>query len=356
MIALPPQSEMDTAFGASDASYDGIFFVAVTTTGIFCRPSCPARKPLPRNVRYFATAREALFAGFRPCKRCRPMETVGRPPSWVLDLLARVEEGSGGRLKDADLKALGHDPARVRRTFQRHYGMTFQAYCRSRRLGRALEQIRRGADLDEVVLDHGFESHSGFREAFGKIFGRPPGKARSTGCIVVAWIETPLGPMVAGASADAICLLEFTDRRMLEAQLRTLQARFKCAAVPGWNRHIARLQEEMGQYFAGALRRFSVPILAPGTPFQQRVWEELLRIPYGETIAYEALAGAVGSPGACRAVGTANGLNRIAIVIPCHRVVNKNGKLGGYGGGLWRKQRLLDLERGQGPLTGLGAG
>ncbi|MGA9753338.1 MAG: trifunctional transcriptional activator/DNA repair protein Ada/methylated-DNA--[protein]-cysteine S-methyltransferase [Acidobacteriota bacterium] len=354
MIVLPPQTEMDTAFGASDASYDGIFFVAVTTTGIFCRPSCPARKPLPRNVRYFATAREALFAGFRPCKRCRPLETDGRPPEWVRDLMARVDGDPETRLKDADLRSLGHDPAQVRRTFQKHYAMTFQAYCRSRRLGRAFEQIRKGADLDDVALGHGFGSHSGFRDAFARTFGRPPGKARAADCIVAAWIETPLGPMVAGATGDAVCLLEFTDRRMLEAQLRTLQARFKCAAVPGWNRHIAQLQEEMGQYFAGALRRFTVPLRAPGTPFQQRVWDELLRIPYGETLSYEALAQAVGSPGACRAVGTANGLNRIAIVIPCHRVVNKNGKLGGYGGGLWRKQRLLDLERGQEPLAGLG--
>jgi AraC family transcriptional regulator of adaptative response/methylated-DNA-[protein]-cysteine methyltransferase len=347
MTVLPPMTEMELAFAAGDTSYDGVFFAAVTTTGIFCRPSCPARKPLPKNVRYFATAREALFAGFRPCKRCRPMETDGQPPQWVKELLSRVEENPTARLRDSSLRAMGHDPARVRRYFRKHYGMTFQAYCRGRRLGRSLEQIRRGADLDEVVLGHGFDSHSGFRDAFVRTFGRPPGKSREADCILAAWVESPLGPLVAGATSEGICLLEFTDRRMLEAQFKTLRRRFGCAVVPGSNAHLKKLQEELDGYFAGFLTTFSVPLVYPGTPFQRRVWQQLLRIPYGETRSYEDLARLVGSPGACRAVGTANGMNRIAILIPCHRVVNKNGELGGYGGGLWRKRKLLDMERGQ---------
>ena len=132
---------------------------------------------------------------------------------------------------------------------------------------------------------------------------------------------------------------------MLETQFRTLKKVFSCAIVPGENVHLKKLKKELEKYFAGELKQFSVPLVYPGTPFQERVWNELLRIPYGETRSYEDLARRVGSADAQRAVGNANGLNRIAIVIPCHRVVNKDGKLGGYGGGLWRKQHLLDFER-----------
>jgi AraC family transcriptional regulator of adaptative response/methylated-DNA-[protein]-cysteine methyltransferase len=345
MNTLPPLQEMERAVTTSDASYDGIFFVAVRTTGIFCRPSCPARKPLPRNQEYYATAKEALFAGYRPCKRCRPLDTEGRPPDWVERLLAAVERDPAARWRDADLRTLAIDPARARRYFREKYGMTFQAYCRGRRMGEALQQIRRGVALDDVALGHGYESHSGFREAFARTFGQPPGRSRQAGCIVTAWVESPLGPLLVGATEEGICLLEFTDRRALETQFATLRRRFACAIVPGKQAHIDQLQEELAQYFAGTRTQFDVPVIYPGSPFQHAVWEQLLRIPYGETRSYEDVARALGAVGAQRAVGRANGQNRVAILIPCHRVVNKDGRLGGYGGGLWRKQFLLDLEQ-----------
>jgi AraC family transcriptional regulator of adaptative response/methylated-DNA-[protein]-cysteine methyltransferase len=349
MKHLPSVQEMERAVNTSDASYDGIFFVAVRTTGIFCRPSCPARKPLPRNREYFATAGEALFAGYRPCKRCRPLDTDGRPPTWVAHLLAEVERAPATRWRDADLRALGVDPARARRYFREHYGMTFQAYCRGRRMGEALQQIRRGVELDDVALGYGYESHSGFREAFARTFGQPPGRSRQAGCIVTAWLESPLGPLVIATTAEGICLLEFTDRRALETQFATLRQRFACAIVPGQHAYIDQLKDELGAYFAGTRREFQVPIVYPGSPFQRAVWEQLLRIPYGQTRSYEQVACAVGAAGAQRAVGRANGQNRLAILIPCHRVVNKDGRLGGYGGGLWRKQFLLELEQRSAP-------
>jgi AraC family transcriptional regulator of adaptative response/methylated-DNA-[protein]-cysteine methyltransferase len=344
MNSMPAPNEMQRAYINKDASYDGIFFLGVRTTGIFCRPSCPARKPLPKNVDYFANVRDAMFAGYRPCKRCRPLETNGKPPEWVvraLSLVGATEE----RLKDSTLRASGIDPYRIRRFFQKQYGMTFQAYCRARRMGAALEQLRRGATLDDVTLGNGYESYSGFRDAFSRTFGRPPGTSRTADCIVVSWLESPLGPLVAAASNHGICLLEFTDRRMLETQFRMLKKLFGCSIVPGENAHLKTLKNQLEQYFAGRLKQFSVPVVCPGTPFQERVWKELQRIPFGETRSYEDLARRIGAENAHRAVGTANGRNRIAIVIPCHRVVNKDGKLGGYGGGLWRKQHLLDLER-----------
>jgi AraC family transcriptional regulator, regulatory protein of adaptative response / methylated-DNA-[protein]-cysteine methyltransferase len=344
MNTIPAIKEMQSAYMRKDASYDGVFYLGVRTTGIFCRPSCPARKPLPQNVDYFSNVREAMFAGYRPCKRCRPLDTNGRPPEWVGQALSLVN-ASEERVTDSVLRASGIDPSRVRRFFLKNYGMTFQAYCRARRMGKALDQLRRGATLDDVTLGNGYESYSGFRDAFSRTFGRPPGTGRNVDCIVVSWLESPLGPLVAAATNNGICLLEFTDRRMLETQFRTLNKLFSCAIIPGENEHLKMLKGELEKYFAGRLKQFSVPLVFPGTPFQLRVWKELLRIPYGQTRSYEEMACIMGCEKAVRAVGTANGRNRIAIVIPCHRVVNKDGKLGGYGGGLWRKQHLIDLER-----------
>lgn len=341
-------TEMQQAYLKRDATYNGVFFLGVRTTAIFCRPTCPARKPLPKNVEYFPTAKAALFAGYRPCKRCRPLASDDQP-EWASDLLADVDQHPSKRIRDADLRARGIDPATVRRYFLRQYGMTFQAYTRARRLAGALHRIREGAALDSAVFDSGYDSHSGFRDAFAKTFGTSPGESHNGACVMLAWMRSPLGPLVAGATHEGICLLEFTDRRMLEAQMTTVRRLFPGPVVPGENRHLTVLKNELVDYFAGKLRRFSVPLVYPGTPFQHLVWRQLLAIPHGETRSYEQVAAAIGQPKAVRAVGRANGLNRIAIVIPCHRVVNKDGQLGGYGGGLRRKQFLLDLER-----TGVG--
>lgn len=345
MNTLPSTQEMERAFRQRDATYDGIFYLAVRTTGVFCRPSCPARKPLAKNVEFFATVREALEAGYRPCKRCRPLHTDGQPPEWVERLLTTLEQNPEARLTDADLRRMQIDPARARRHFRKHYGLTFQAYARGRRLGQALGQIRRGADLDDVALGNGYESHSGFREAFAQTFGRPPGQSRQADCVVTNWIESPLGPLVLAATTAGICLLEFSDPQRIEKQFEALRRYFGRAIVPGSTPHLEALEAELARYFAGTLQRFSVPLVYHGTPFQEKVWAALKQIPYGETRAYEDIAQSIGAPRAARAVGSANGLNRIAIVIPCHRVVNKNGELGGYGGGLWRKRILLDLEQ-----------
>jgi AraC family transcriptional regulator of adaptative response/methylated-DNA-[protein]-cysteine methyltransferase len=344
MNTMPPIVEMERAYLERDASYNGVFFVAVRTTAIFCRPTCPARKPQPKNVEYFPSARDALFAGYRPCKRCRPLAPDDRP-EWVSKLLADVESDPISRITEAELKKRGIDPATARRYFLAQFGMTFQAFTRARRLAGALTRIREGDELDSVVFDSGYDSHSGFRDAFTRLFGKTPGRGREGECVFVSWVRSPLGPLVAGATTDGVCLLEFTDRRMLEAQFTTVRRLFKGPIVPGSNRHLELLEHELDEYFAGTLKKFSVPLVYPGSPFQRRVWRELLDIPHGETRSYEDIATAIRKPKAVRAVGHANGLNRIAIVIPCHRVINKDGKLGGYGGGLRRKEFLLALER-----------
>jgi AraC family transcriptional regulator of adaptative response/methylated-DNA-[protein]-cysteine methyltransferase len=353
MMLLPPRRELLQAVDQKNADYDGVFFVAVKTTGIFCRPSCPARA-LPVNVEFFGSIKECLFAGYRPCKRCRPLETNGTPPAWVATLMERVQSTPDSRLRTEDLRDLGVTPERARRWFQQHYGMSFAAWCRGHRLSGALSQLRQGANLDDAVFDSGYESHSGFREAFSRAFGDAPGRARNGGSqIVMAMIESPLGPLLAGASDVGICLLEYTDRRMLEANLAALRKRFDCPVVPGEHKWLAQLRRELAEYFDGKRSGFAVPLVFGGTPFQNKVWRELCRIPYGETISYDDQARRIGQPTAQRAVARANGMNRVSILIPCHRVIGKDGSLTGYGGGLWRKRLLLQLEQGRGvPVPG----
>ena len=338
--------EMERAFQSGDASYLGVFFVGVRTTGIFCLPTCtPPRKPKPENCEYFASVRDVVFAGYRPCKLCRPTELGGAPPEWVAQLIERVESEPDARLKAADLRALNISPERARRWFMENHGLSFTAWCRARRLSAAFTEIREGGKLDDVVLSHGYESHSGFRDAFTRTFGEAPGRSREGACLFNTMIETPSGRVLAAANDTGIVMFEFTDRRMLEHHFEVLRRRFKCPLLPGEHAHFDTLRREIADYFGGTRRDFTVPLAPRGTAFQERVWAELRRIPYARTISYETLATAIGQPTATRAVALANGSNRLAILIPCHRVIGKDGSLTGYGGGLWRKRLLLELER-----------
>ena len=246
---------------------------AVRTTNVFCRPACPAPSPRAENVERFATTREAMFAGYRPCLRCRPLETAGLQPT------------------DAELRRAD----RLRPLL---------------RAARVTRRLRSGASA-----------------------------------VVVTMLRSPLGTLLAGVTDDGICLLEFTDRPMLPTQLDTLSRRLRRPVVAGHHPWLDRLAEQLDDYFGGRREAFDLPLVAPGTPFQERVWAALRQIPAGGTLSYEGLAAIAGRPGAQRAAGTANGANRIAVVIPCHRVVRKSGEIGNYGGGSWRKAWLLDHER-----------
>ena len=346
---LPPEATMQQAVRERDRSFEGVFWLGVTTTGILCRPGCPARTPKPENLRFFPSVAEGLSAGFRPCKRCRPMERAGEAPEWVRPLLAEVEEDPSRRWKDADLRTAGFDPVRVRRWFQSQHGMTFHGYLRARRLGLALGSIGRGEDLMHAGFDAGYESVSGFREAFEKLFQLTPGRARSTRALLVQPLATPLGTMLAAASEDELVFLEFHDRRAMETQVQVLARRMQAHFLPGDNAVLQQTKRELDEYFAGSRTDFDVPIAWPGSDWERAVWKQLLAIPYGETCSYAQIAKALGRPGASRAVGTANGRNRLAIILPCHRVVRADGSLSGYGGGVWRKQALLDHERAHSP-------
>jgi len=327
-----------------DRSYDGVFVVGVRTTGIFCRPGCGAKKPLERNVEFFPDAGRALHAGYRPCRRCRPMDNGHAPPHWVSAVLEHAERHQGRRLTAADLRIIGVEPARAARYFKAHYGMTFQAYHRARRIGRALAMMRKGSNVTSAGASSGYGSSSGFRDAFTDVFGVAPANAAAARVLYAREIQTPLGPMLAAAGDRGLALLEFVDRRALESQIDILRRRTAAGVVPGTHRHLDAAERELRGYFAGTLKAFTVPLDAPGTPFQQRVWDALGEIPYGRTMSYAEVARAIGSPAAVRAVARANGDNRIAILIPCHRVIGSDGTLTGYGGGLDRKRRLLEIE------------
>lgn len=342
---LPSRSEMLRAALARDATYDGLFYMAVRTTGIFCRPSCSARKPRPENVEFFATAKEALASGYRPCLRCRPLEAPGRAPDAIRRLLDELEEDPMRRLRDGDLRARGLDPSWVRRWFKTHHGMTFHAYQRGRRMARALHELSDGAPVAHAAFDNGYESLSGFQEALRSFTGRSASESRHAVVVHVSRVVTPIGPMLLATTEDAVCLLEFTDRPMLETQLRRLAKRIDASFVPGMNAVGRELEAELSAYFAGELEAFRTPLETRGTAFQEAVWAELRTIPYGTTRSYAEQARRIGRPSAVRAVARANGDNRIAVVIPCHRVIGADGQLTGYGGGLWRKRYLLELER-----------
>ncbi len=341
----PSDKEMVRAMLQSDASYDGVFFTCVKTTGIFCIPSCPARKPLKRNVEFQPTVRGCLLAGYRPCLRCKPLAIGYDKPAWLDQLVALVESAPSEKITDADLRALDISPHAARRYFQRKFDISFQAYHRMRRMGLALRHIRSGGSDSEAAYDHGYESLSGFRDAFQKSFGVTPANCGNLTSIETQTIDTPVGPMVACATDEGVCLLEFADRRALQRQIATLKKRLSGVIVPGANARLKHLRSELQDYFAGKRKTFSVPLVVPGTPFQEFVWQQQLTIPFGETRSYEQIAKAIGRPKAQRAVGRASGDNRIAILIPCHRVVRSDGSLSGYGGGLWRKHFLLNLER-----------
>jgi len=345
MELLPSFDTMYRALVQRDASFQGIFMVGVRTTGIFCRPTCSAKKPARENVEFFSSASEALHGGYRPCLRCQPMDPDQRPPKLIERLRAEVERAPGGRLTDKELAAISIDPSTARRQFKRHYGMTFQAYHRARRMGLALREVRRGGRIADTQDASGFESASGFREAFTRIFGAAPTLAKGQPCLFAERIETPLGAMLAVADDAGLRLLEFADRRALERELTILRGRLRTSVVPGEHPHLAAIGAQLSDYFSGARLTFNVPIAPIGSEFQRRTWDVLCSIPVAETRSYSWMAEQLGIPAARRAVGRANGTNMICIVIPCHRVIRADGTLCGYGGGLWRKKWLLDHER-----------
>ena len=343
-LLTPPRHTTDTgryaAFADKDMRYDGHLFLGVTSTGIFCRPGCPARLPKFENCRFHSTAAEALTAGFRACKRCHPS---GGDTALIKTLITLVESEPDTKITNSILTARGLDPSTARRQFLARFGMSFTHYARARRLALAAKTLAKGGSVLDAQLDAGFKSASGFRSAYAKVFGTAPTKG-STDPLYIDWIETPMGRMVTITDDNALYLLEFTNRKNMRRQfdrLRKVQTR---AILPGRTKITAQIETELAAYFTGTLSNFETPLATSGTDFQRQTWKALQTIPHGETRSYAQLAEMIGKPAAVRAVASANANNGLALIIPCHRVISKNGGLGGYAGGLSRKRQLLDLE------------
>lgn len=328
-----------------DEAYVGIFYAGVITTGIFCISTCRARKPKPENVEFYNTFKDALNAGYRPCKICRPTENANEAPKQVAAAIELVRNHPKEKISDYKLQQLGLNPEQIRRWFNQNYGMTFQAFQRMYRINTAFQELKNGRTATDTAFDSSYESLSGFGYTFKKVMGRSPVQSLENNVITINRFTTPIGPMFVGATEEGVCLLEFVDRRMLETEFKDLQRHLNGTIVTGENEHTKQAKQQLEEYFAGTRKHFTVSLHTPGTAFQTQVWDVLKTIPYGETTSYQAQAERIGNPKAVRAVASANGCNRVSIIIPCHRVIGKNGMLTGYGGGLERKHWLLEHER-----------
>lgn len=347
-MIIQSQSKIDEYYDAlisRDPSYIGIFYVGVVTTSVFCISTCRARKPKKKNVKFYKNFSDALRSGFRPCKICCPTENSFETPEQVKKAIQLIKDHPKEKITDTILKINSLSPEMIRRWFKSNYGLTYHSYQRMYRVNNAYKELKDGSSTTSTAFNQGYDSLSGFGYTFKKITGNSPRKVKSYNSILINRISSPLGPLLVCATENGICLLEFTDRKMIETELRELQKYFKAHILVGENDHIKLLRKELKEYFNGQLKKFKVALDAPGTEFQKKAWKALAEIKYGETGTYKLQAIKLSNPKAVRAVARANGANRIAIVLPCHRIIGSDGKLTGYGGGLERKKWLLDFEK-----------
>ena len=349
MFDLPNDDALYAALLARYAGFEGRAYVGVSSTGVFCRLTCPGRKPKRENCVFFDTIGECIEAGFRACLRCHPMAPAAKAEPEVAALLAALQDDPGRRWGEPDIAALGFDLSTVRRAFKRHFGMTFLEMARLSRLRTGAAILPKGGQVIDAQLEAGYDSPAAFRRAFAQWLGMAPSAFVKDAMLRADWIDTKLGVMIAVSDKRALHLMEFAERRALPAELKRLYVHSKGSLGFGRFDPIDQIATEMDAFMAGRSAQFKTPLAPLGTPFTQAVWAALRTIPAGETRSYAQVARVMGRPDATRTVARANGANPIAIVIPCHRVLGADGALTGYGGGLWRKQALIENERGYAP-------
>ena len=329
------------AFERRDRSWDGRVIGAVKTTGIYCKPSCPARRPKRENVEFFADAEAARAAGYRPCLRCKP-DAVGRDREAVAKAARLIEEAEEQPTLGDLAAAVGYAPHHFQRIFKRDLGVSPAEYARALRARRAEKHLKENQRVTDAIYDSGYSGPSRFYDDARGRLGMAPSAWRDGGRgETIRWtvVQSALGPMLIAATSKGICRLTFDDR------VDSLRRIFP-------NARLVEDDGSMAELVQGALTAVERPLAAPelpidvaGTAFQEAVWRELRKIPPGETRSYAQIAAAIGQPAAVRAVGSANGDNHVAVLIPCHRVIRSDGTLGGYAGGLDRKRKLLEAER-----------
>jgi AraC family transcriptional regulator of adaptative response/methylated-DNA-[protein]-cysteine methyltransferase len=328
------------AFTRRDRSFDGRFVIGVLTTGIYCRPSCAARQPKRENVRFFADGGEARAAGLRACKRCLP-DAVARDEAAVLAAIDEIKSSEGLPQLAELAQAVGYSPTHFQRVFTRATGLSPAAYARALREERAREALASGGSVTEAIYEAGFEAASRFYDSMeGKLGMKPSAWARGGEGVTIRWavVESSLGPMLVAATDKGVCRLSFGRGR------EELERLFPNAELVEGGADFAALVQRVVAAVDDPASGRDIPVDVRGTAFQERVWQELRRIPPGETRSYAEIAAAAGNPNAVRAAGSANGANHVPVLIPCHCVIRSDGSLGGYAYGLDIKRELLSRE------------
>ena len=325
---------------ARDRSFDGRFIIGVLTTGIYCRPSCPARHPKRENVRFFADGAAARAAGLRACLRCSP-DDVSRDERAVLSAIAAIKAAEQPLALAALAAEAGYSAAHFQRVFARHTGLSPSAYGRALMAERAAQALSAEASVTDAIYAAGYSGPSRFYEANqGRLGMAPSAWAAGGKGVTIAWavVDTSLGQMLVAATDKGVCRLSFNEG------VEALEARFPNADLAQGDAKFAALLADVVAAVEAPGDFAHIPLDVKGTAFQEAVWRELQRIPTGETRTYAQLAAAVGKPKAVRAAGSANGANHVSVLIPCHRVIRTGGGLGGYAWGLDIKRKLLEKE------------
>jgi AraC family transcriptional regulator of adaptative response/methylated-DNA-[protein]-cysteine methyltransferase len=335
-----------------DASQDGRFYYGVLSTGVYCRPSCPSRRPLRRNARFYQTPAEAEAAGLRPCKRCRPLELSGDPMARKIESLCRyIESHADADLRLEALAKRAHtSPFHLQRSFKAVLGVSPKQYVEAVRLRSLKAGLREGGSVTRAIYDAGFGSASRVYERAAGRLGMTPRQYRAGGkgvAISYAGAKTPLGLLLMGATDRGLCFVQFGDSE--DELRRRLHTEFPGAMLwpmdPKAKQPFAKWMQALSAHLAGDAQKLKVPADLRGTAFQMKVWTYLQKIPYGEVRSYGEVAQAIREPKAVRAVANACAANNVALVVPCHRVIRGDGSLGGYRWGVERKRTLIEQER-----------
>jgi AraC family transcriptional regulator, regulatory protein of adaptative response / methylated-DNA-[protein]-cysteine methyltransferase len=336
------------AVESRDATMSDYFVYAVTSTKIFCRPDCGSRRALRRNVEFFATPSDAFLAGYRACRRCRPEEThVSDPTVAAVIATCRRLEDDDGATDVATLAAdLGYSERHLRRRFHEIIGVSVGTYARANKAARIREKLRAGTQVTSAVFDAGYGSMRAFYEHGAPMLGMTPGRYRDGGraeYITFTSVETPLGWVVAARTTRGVCAVRIGDDEV--ELVKGLIDEYPNALVERDDLGLADLADVLGDAIRGERDATELPLDLAGTAFQLRVWAALRAIPRGETRTYSEVALEIGAPSAVRAVASACAANEVALTIPCHRVVRKDGSMGGYRWGVDVKEKLLAAER-----------
>ena len=352
-LGATPASENDrrwAAVAARDARFDGTFYYSVTTTGVYCRPSCGARRPNRRNVRFHATAADAEREGFRPCRRCKPgqLSVRARHAQQVARVCRLIETAASMPTLAALARAAGLSPYYFHRVFKAATGLTPREYAAAHRTSRVRHELRRSATVTDAIYEAGFNSGGRFYASAEQMLGMTPTEYRAGGArtdIRFAVGECSLGSVLVAATVKGVCAILLGDDP--DALVRELQDLFPRATLVGGDRSFESIVGRVVGFVESPALGLDLPLDVRGTAFQRRVWQALAAIPAGSTLSYGAIARQIGSPASVRAVARACAANTLAVAIPCHRVIKRDGAVSGYRWGVERKRILLEREAGR---------